>query len=205
MKCKLPVVATALLLLLGNAAHAQKHEFAFTSGGLKVGDRGFDLPRPGFLKFKTGFTYQFNYAQRLIDAKLAALYWEVPVAATPRTRITGTNAVSPRSYSSLFLSTGLKLKLIPGAKFSPYAAAGFGLSRFNTSETAIDGGTNPTQDSSTDGVFYVAGGLDVKVFWKLSVRGEVRDFYSEIPPLNINALRNRQHNTLISAGVVINF
>ena len=199
------VVAAILVSILAVAVPAQKHEFAFTSGGLKVGDRDFELPQPGFLEFKTGFTYQFNYARRLLDAKLAALYWEVPVAVTPRTGVSGTSALSPRSYSSFFLSTGGKLKLIPGAKYAPYAAIGFGLSRFNSSTTAIDGGTNPTQDSSTDGVFYVAGGLDVKVFSILSIRGEVRDFYSEIPPLNINALRNRQHNTLISAGVVLNF
>ena len=195
----------ALLLVFAPTGHAQKHEFAFTSGGLKVGDRDFELPQPGFLEFKTGFTYQFNYARRFLDAKLAALYWEVPVAGTPRTKVTGTNALSPRSYSSFFISTGLKLKLIPGAKYSPYAATGFGLSRFNSSTTTIDESVNPTQDSSTDGVFYIAGGLDVKVFSKLSIRGEVRDFYSEIPPLNINALRNRQHNTLVSAGIVLNF
>ena len=163
MKQKIVLAVIALLILAGSSS-AQKHEFAFTSGGLKVGDRDFELPDPGFLEFKTGFTYQFNYARRLLDAKLAALYWEIPVAATPRTRVTGTNALSPRSYSSFFASTGVKLKLIPGAVVSPYAATGFGLSRFNTSDTAIDGGANPNQNSSTDGVFYIGVGLDVKFF-----------------------------------------
>ena len=82
---------------------------------------------------------------------------------------------------------------------------GVGLSRFNTSSTLTNDQANPNQKSSTDGVFYIGGGLDVKLISKLSLRGEVRDFYSEIPPLNINALRSRQHNALISAGVVINF
>jgi opacity protein-like surface antigen len=199
------LLTLATLILCASSAVAQKHEIAFTSGGLKVGERGFNLPNPGFLKFKTGFTYEINYARRLVDAKLAALYFEVPLAGTPRTRVTGTNALSPRSYSSLFISTGLKLKLIPGAKYSPFAMTGVGISRFNTSTTAINEQTNPNQQSATDGVFYIGGGLDVKLISKLSLRGEVRDFYSEIPPLNINALRTRQHNTLISAGLVINF
>lgn len=199
------LLTMATLTLCANFALAQKHEIAFTSGGLKVGERGFNLPNPGFLKFKTGFTYEINYAQRLLDAKLAALYVEVPLAGTPRTKVTGTNALSPRSYSSLFFATGLKLKLIPGAKYSPFAMTGVGISRFNSSTTAINEQTNPNQQSATDGVFYIGGGLDVKLISKLSLRGEVRDFYSEIPPLNINALRTRQHNTLISAGLVINF
>jgi opacity protein-like surface antigen len=199
------VLMIAMIILCANSSFAQKHEIAFTSGGLKVGERGFNLPNPGFLKFKTGFTYEINYAQRLIDAKLAALYFEVPLAGTPRTKVTGTNALSPRSYSSLFVATGLKLKLIPGAKYSPFVMTGVGISRFNTSTTAINEQANPNQQSETDGVFYIGGGLDVKLISKLSLRGEVRDFYSEVPPLNINALRTRQHNTLVSAGIVINF
>jgi hypothetical protein len=204
MKAKL-LMMVVLILLCAYSTRAQKHEIAFTSGGLKIGEKGFNLPNPGFVKFKTGFTYEINYAQRLVDAKLAALYFELPFAGTPRTKITSTNALSPRSYSSLFFATGLKLKLIPGAKYSPFAMTGVGISRFNTSTTAVNEQPNPSQQSATDGVFYIGGGLDVKLISKLSLRGEVRDFYSEIPPLNINALRNRQHNTLISAGLVINF
>jgi hypothetical protein len=82
---------------------------------------------------------------------------------------------------------------------------GVGLSRFNTSSTLTNDQANPNQKSSTDGVFYVGGGLDVRLISRLRLRGEVRDFYSEIPPLNINALRSRQHNALISAGLVLNF
>jgi opacity protein-like surface antigen len=204
MKAKWLLVM-ALMFLSANLAFAQKHEIAFTSGGLKVGEKGFDLPNPGFVKFKTGFTYEINYAQRLVDAKLAALYFEIPLAGTPRTKVTTTNALAPRSYSSLFVATGLKLKLIPGAKYSPFAMTGVGISRFNSSSTLTGGQANPNQKAATDGVFYIGGGLDVKLISKLSLRGEVRDFYSEIPPLNINALRSRQHNALISAGVVINF
>lgn len=204
MKAKL-FLTISMIIVCATFTFAQKHEIAFTSGGLKVGEKGFNLPNPGFVKFKTGFTYEINYAQRLVDAKLAALYFEIPFAGTPRTKITSTNALSPRSYSSLFFATGLKLKLIPGAKYSPFAMTGVGLSRFNTSTTAINEQANPNQKSATDGVFYIGGGLDVKLISKLSLRGEVRDFYSEIPPLNINALRSRQHNALISAGVVINF
>jgi len=39
----------------------------------------------------------------------------------------------------------------------------------------------------------------------LSIRGEVRDFYSDLPPLNVRALRDRQHNALISGGIVLRF
>src|ERR1044072_9082512 len=112
MRAKL-LLSVVIIMATVSITAAQKHEIAFTSGGLKVGERVFNFPQPGFLKFKTGFTYQFNYAQRIIDAKIASLYWEVPVAVTPKTRVTGTNALSPSTYSSLFFSPGLKVKLFP--------------------------------------------------------------------------------------------
>ncbi|MEW6130477.1 MAG: hypothetical protein AB1757_25810 [Acidobacteriota bacterium] len=204
MKLKF-LLSVAIIIFTATVVNAQKHEIAFTSGGLKVGERGFNLPQPGILKFKTGFTYQFNYAQRLVDAKIASLYWEIPVAVTPKTKVSGTNALSPSSYSSLFISPGLKLKLFPVGKFSPYAALGFNVSRFNQGSRLLNNQPNPNESSETSAGLTIAGGVDIKVISKLSIRGEVRDFYAEVPPLNINALRSRQHNALISAGFVVRF
>jgi opacity protein-like surface antigen len=195
----------AIICLSASAAFAQKHEVAFTSGGLKIGERGFDLPRPGRLRFGTGFTYQFNYARRFFDGKIAALYFELPLAGTPRTKVEALNALSPRSYSSIFFTPGIKLKLLPGLKYSPYVMAGAGFARFNESSTLTNDQPNTEQMSNTDGVFDFGAGIDVRVFSILSIRGEVRDFYSELPPLNVRALRDRQHNALISAGFVLRF
>lgn len=199
------VLVLAIMLLSASAASAQKHEVAFTSGGLKVGERGFDLPQPGRLRFKTGFTYQISYARRLFDGKIAALYFEVPFAGTPRTKVEASNVLSPRSYSSIFFTPGIKLKLLPGLKYSPYAIAGAGIARFNESNTLTNDQPNASQNSNTESVFDFGAGIDVHVFSILSLRGEVRDFYSEMPPLNVRALSDRQHNALISAGFVLRF
>ena len=194
-----------VVLLIGQSAFAQRREVAFTSGGLKIGERGFDLPQPGFLSFGTGFTYEISYAQRLLDARLAALYFEIPLAGTPRTTVKTTNALSPKSYSSIFFTHGIKLKLLPGRKYSPFATMGVGLSHFSESDSTIGNQPNPNQDSGTNAVFAFGFGLDVKVVSILSIRGEVRDFYAELPPLNVRALSDRQHNALISAGIVLRF
>lgn len=204
MKVRL-VLILAMMFLSANSAFAQKHEVAFTSGGLKIGERGFDLPRPGRLRFGTGFTYQFSYARRLFDGKVAALYFELPFAGTPRTKVEASNVFSPRSYSSIFFTPGIKLKLLPGLKYSPYVMAGGGVARFNESSTLTNDQPNANQSSNTDGVFDFGAGIDVRVFSILSIRGEVRDFYSDLPPLNVRALKDRQHNALISAGFVLRF
>lgn len=197
--------ALMVVMLSASASHAQKHEVAFTSGGLKIGERGFDLPSPGFLEFGTGFTYELSYARRLIDAKLAALYFEVPFAGTPRTKVKTTNALSPSSYSSIFFTPGVKLKLLPGKKYSPFALMGFGLAHFSEGDSTINNQPNADRRSNTEAVFDFGFGLDVRVISRLSIRGEVRDFYSDLPPLNVRALGDRQHNALISAGIVLRF
>jgi hypothetical protein len=194
-----------VILLIGQPAFAQRHEVGFTSGGLKIGERGFDLPQPGFLRFGTGFTYEIGYARRILDAKLAALYFELPLAGTPRTKVKTTNVLSPNSYSSVFFTPGLKLKLLPGRKYSPFATMGLGLARFNESDETIGNLPNPNQGSETNGVFAFGFGLDVRVISILSIRGQVRDFYADLPPLNVRALTDRQHNALISAGIVLRF
>jgi opacity protein-like surface antigen len=195
----------ALVAVAAPAGLAQKHEVAFTSGGLKIGERGFDLPRPGFIKFNTGFTYQINYARRLFDARLAALYFEVPFAATPRTKVRTDNVLSPRSYSSVFFTPGIKLKLLPGSKYSPYAMAGVGLAHMRESETRISGDPNTDRATKTETVFNFGFGLDIRLASIVSLRGEVRDYYSELPPLNVRALSDRQHTAFISAGIVLRF
>lgn len=204
MKLRVILILT-VVLLIRQSAFAQRHEVAFTSGGLKVGERGFDLPQPGFLRFSTGFTYEINYAERLFDARLAALYFEIPLAGTPRTKVKTTNALSPNSYSSIFFTPGIKLKLLPRGKYSPFATMGVGLVHFSESAATIANQPNPNQSSETNAVFAFGFGLDVKVVSILSIRGEVRDFYADLPPLNVRALSDRQHNALISAGVVLRF
>ena len=199
------MLVLAAIVLFGESASAQKHEFAFTSGGLKIGERGFDLPQPGFIRFGTGFTYEIGYARRFVDAKLASLYFEVPLAGTPRTKVKTTNALSPDSYSSIFFTPGIKLKFLPGGKYSPFATVGVGVSHTSESDTTVDNQPNPNPNSETSGVFAFGFGQDVKVISRLSIRGEVRDFYTELPPLNVSALSDRQHNALISAGVVLRF
>lgn len=204
MKLRVILIAAAMLLI-GRSAFAQKHEVALTSGVLKIGERGFDLPQPGFLRFSTSFTYEISYAERLFDARVAALYFEIPLAGTPRTKVKTTNALSPDSYSSIFFTPGIKLKLLPRGKYSPFATMGVGLAHFSESGTTVSNQSNPNRSSDTNAVFAFGFGLDVKVVSRLSIRGEVRDFYADLPPLNVRALSDRQHNALISAGVVLRF
>src|SRR5258708_2339993 len=48
-------------------------------------------------------------------------------------------------------------------------------------------------------------GLDVRVTHTLSVRGQVRDFWSGRPDLNLDTDKSRQHNFFVGGGVIWRF
>ena len=204
MKSRLALVV--ILLLSGSqAASAQKYEGAFLGGGLKTGEHGFVLPRPGFFKTGAGLTYQLNFSSRFFNARAAALYFEFPLIVTPTRDLKPSNITLPSSYSSLFFTPGIKLKLLPGLKWSPYGFAGVGVARLTSSDTDTDGLLNVGDRTRVAAAYDFGGGVDARIFPHLSLRGEVRDLYSGTPKLSVTQLNNRQHNYLISAGLVVRF
>jgi hypothetical protein len=67
------------------------------------------------------------------------------------------------------------------------------------------GGPNPDDTGKTTAVFQAGIGLDVKLFSHVSVRGEARDFFSGVPPLNVDIGKSRQHNFFVGGGAVWHF
>ena len=54
-------------------------------------------------------------------------------------------------------------------------------------------------------IFDFGGGLDYKVFRFLGLRGEVRDFLSGNPNLNVALSSSTQHNVVASGGISVWF
>ena len=66
-------------------------------------------------------------------------------------------------------------------------------------------GTRPGTLSIPEPQPKVGVGLDVNLLPILSVRGEMRDFYSGAPQLNVDSGKSRQHNYFVGGGVVMHF
>lgn len=186
-----------LAFCLTRPAAAQKNELALTLGGY--------FPVNSAVDAGNAFAIQGSYARRVASVPLISLYLELPVAGTfdstvPLSSIQ--NAISPGNYSAIFFAPGLKLKLAPGFPVSPFFVAGGGFARFtkNAQLTASSG-----EQTTTVGVFDVGGGLDMKVAPWVSLRAEVRDFYSGSPRLTLSTLDQRQHNLVATAGLVLRF
>jgi hypothetical protein len=178
-----------LVFALSGAALAQKNELAITAGGyFPVGIDGVG----------SGGAVEGNFAHRVLNAEIAAAYVEVPVVFG--FNVSQASLLGQGKYSSFFLTPALKLKIVPGFFISPWLSLGGGLARYDATQF-----TSGTQSVSNHAVLQVGGGLDVKVFPHVSLRGELRDFYSGIPALTFVPTIARQHNILAAGGIVLRF
>src|ERR1043166_5886434 len=120
MKLKL-IGMVAALLLCAAPASAQQAELGLTVGALKTGG-GNLATSSSDPSTHTGnsFALQADLSVRTFTVGLASLYFDFPLAVTPKTNIITSNALTVRSYSSLYFTPGIKLKLLPLGKVSPY-------------------------------------------------------------------------------------
>ena len=198
MKLGRIAIVVMLLACCGSAA-AQQQELGLTIGAKKTSVSS-TVPTDT----STSFVFQADYSFRVFHAGVAALYLNFPLAVAPKTDISSLNLLSVRSYSSLFFTPGVKLKLLPLAKASPYLVAGVGFSRRNPSDQLING--QPSNEGvKTDPAVSFGGGLDVKVGHFVSVRGEIRDYNTVAPAFTLTLFENRQNDVLFTGGIVLRF
>jgi opacity protein-like surface antigen len=206
MKAK-AVALLAGMVFLCSTVQAQKQELGLQVGMMKStldSNYGFGLDTFN-VTADSSFAFQIDYAYRLVDVRVAALYLDVPLAAAPKSKFNTANAFFLRSYSSLFFTPGLKVKLLPGAPISPYVVAGVGISRLSPSDNRINGNPNEGDNPQTDDAFSFGGGLDIKANKFLSLRGEVRDFRTGTPQFRTNLFEKRQHSIFVTGGMVLRF
>ncbi len=193
------VLIVLFLAALAVPVSAQKTELAIGVGGY------FPINLTGV---GNAVAIEGTVARRIASVPLISAYIEVPVVGSLNSTVTSVGLTSSTSYSALFIAPGIKIKLAPGFFVSPWFAAGGGLAHFSPSSGLKAAGGQ----SKNTGVFDVGGGLDIKVAPYVSLRGEVRDFYSGgigftslvgFSPLT--GFNEKQHNIVTTAGLVLRF
>ena len=183
----------AVLCLLGAvvAAPAQKNDIALTAGGY------FNVSSP--LSLGVAPVLEGTFAHRIASVPLLGLYAELPVAGSFSSDIPTISGLSVvRSYTSLFITPGLRLRLAPSFPLSPYVSAGLGLAHFN--RQLFTGPSSSDNSLALD----IGGGLDLKILPVVGLRAEVRDFNSGGIGLETLTL-GRQNNVFVTAGITVRF
>src|SRR5579863_8128794 len=209
---RLCISVLLLVTTLGASAVAQdeKNEVGGMLGRIFISDQGITGAtyfNPTIHSGK-GLTFDVEYARRFIVAPIYSLSGEVLFAYNPKEDLnagTTGNAVVPTNYKELFITPAARVNLFPTTAVSPWVSLGAGFGHFSEGSQLDYSGINPGK-STTSGVVQGGIGLDVKVWKRLSIRGEVRDFWSGVPDFPLAPTgKTRQHNFFVGGGAFWRF
>lgn len=195
-------------------AIAQKADAAFVFGGSIVSDTTATFTVPLF-PFNNGVKIQSDHhiflegalGVRVLNAHAVALYAELPVAGIPSQKVSifssGITSVpiNTDKMGSVFITPGIRVKLLPDAPISPWASVGGGWGRYS-----LDSGSTENKAALQYG-----GGLDFKTGLPLlGFRGEIRDFVTGDPHFGFPSIFTvssglHHHNILVGGGIVLRF
>ena len=184
--------------------HLQSQELTFSLGGISGQTRTLRGSPTGTAQIAADRTLGVNYGHHLVGTRVAALYGEIEFVAIPNRGVTSATAVVAQNYASLYVTPGVRLKLFPRRRFSPWGAIGGGYALYQESNQLSDG-QNTTNKFLNRGVFDYGGGVDYRLFRLIGLRGEVRDFLSGNPNLNARPTLSTQHNVVASGGIILRF
>ena len=197
------------LLFVSSFALAQKADVAVVVGGSFVSDTKETLLTPSPTLFDTVKTDHHLFVEgalgvRLLNAHVASLSLEVPVAGMSSQKITlaSTPGTVADNLSTVFITPGLRLKVLPVSPISPWVSVGGGWARYS-----LDSGAKTNK-----GAIQYGGGLDFKTGLPLlGFRAEVRDFVTGDPNFGVgsviagNTSGLHHHNILVGGGIVLRF
>ena len=195
------------VLCASTCALAQKADVAFVIGGSFVSDtqKTFLVPSTSLtstVKTDHHVFYEAAIAVRMLNAEVASLHLELPIAGIPSQSLKFANVpnITVNDFSTLFITPGLRLKLLPVAPISPWVSFGGGWARY-----AISGNSN------NKGAIQYGGGLDFKLAPVIGLRAEVRDFVTGDPNFGLTSVLTgndsglHHHNILVGGGIVLRF
>jgi hypothetical protein len=176
-----------IVLLLSSVSYAQKVDLAVLGGGQISFNPNSNVG--------TGAVIQGNAGVRFFKAPLIALYAEVPITASFDINSGLPASVAARDFRTLFVTPGVRLKFAPISPVSPFFTAGAGWARYTPEGSG---------DANTTNVFQFGAGTDFKIAPFVSLRTEVRDYYTGAPNIAVG-FTERQHNVTAMGGLVVRF
>jgi|SRR5580658_1013749 hypothetical protein len=205
-------VLAVTMSILGVRASAQdeKNELTGIIGRIFISDQGIhgpDAPQVNpFVRSGKGLTFEVNYARQLLGTPVYAVSGEVPAVFNLDEDLGSGAAVVPTGYKQIFVTPSVRVNLFPATAVSPWVSIGGGFAHFSEdSQLIYQGGPNPGTSTSS-GVLQGGLGLDVRVYHRFSIRGQVRDFWSGTPDLPLaDTGKTRQHNYFVGGGVIWRF
>jgi hypothetical protein len=204
------LLSVATVLAVSAVAQDEKNEIGGVIGRTFISDQGIQNATyfDPIIHSGKGLTFAGEYARR---------FWVTPIYSISAEGLVVFNtdldlnageyghSVVPSDLKKLFVTPAARLNLFPTTAVSPWLSFGAGFGHIMQNDQLIYGGTNPGK-STTSAVIEAGVGLDVKVWRKLSIRFEARDFWAGQPDFPLAPTgETRQHNYFVSGGAFWRF
>jgi len=182
----------------------RKNEFGFSIGGELIPDNSTQATPAAPINFSSSVAFQLHYAHRLKEGKNLALYFEVPAVAAPSHVVESNDVATPVNLATFFVTPSFRVNFKPASRLSPWLSFGGGYGLYEGSEGLRNLAVNPDRFTNTATLQWGAGvdyKTKLKVLFPISLRGEIRDFYT-LDTLNFNTSvsNNSQHNVVAGGG-----
>jgi hypothetical protein len=197
-----------VVLFATTCALAQKADVAFVLGGsfpsnTNVVILGPVAPLPATFRTDSHLFLQGTLGVRMVDAKAFSLLLEAPVVGVTSQNLNTLVGVFSftNKLSTVFITPGLRLKLLPAELASPWVSFGGGWAHYS-----VDGG-----HKTNKGAVEYGFGLDFKTGLPLlGFRVELRDFVTGEPNFGLQTVVSGEgglhhHNFMAGGGVVLRF
>jgi len=209
---RLSVALLLVFITLAAAAVAQdeKNELGGVLGRTFISDQGIKNATyfDPIIHTGKGLTFNVEYARRFLVTPVFSISGEVVAMVNHDVDVNAgeyLHSVVPTDYRELFVTPAARVNLFPTTAVSPWVSLGAGFGHISQGNELVYGGTNPGK-STTSAVIEAGFGLDVKVWKRLSIRGEVRDFWSGEPDFPLAPTgKTRQHNFFVGGGAFWRF
>ena len=204
---QLYIIMTLFLLSVAGWGQSEtKNDLGLLLGGGFVSQRTTAAGEP--INFGASVAFSADYA-RSIKSGNTSLAIEFPFVAEPSNSVSSRNPQSIVSLATIFVVPSLRVKFAANGAISPWVSGGFGYGISEGSEFFGNGQRNTSRYHST-GAAQFGAGVDVrtpiKILFPISLRGEVRDYYSVSNPTFGTAVQGGgQHNVVVSGGMVLSF
>jgi len=204
------MLAVATIFAVSASAQDEKNEVGGILGRTFTSDQGISGATyfDPVIHTGKGLTVEGEYARRFlvtpvysVSAEGLFVYnWDVDLNAGQY----GFSVV-PSDLKKMFVTPAARVNLFPTTAVSPWISFGAGFGHISENTQLIYGGVNPGK-SKTSAVIEAGFGLDVKVWRKLSIRMDVRDFWAGEPDFPLAPTgKTRQHNFFVGGGAFWRF
>jgi hypothetical protein len=204
-------ILTVVTMLAASAvAQDEKNEIGGIIGRTFISDQGIKsgvYPNTN-IAFGKGLSFEGEYARHFLVTEVYSISAEALIMYNHDVDLNGGAygfSVVPTDYKELFVTPAVRFNLFPTTAVSPWVSVGAGFGHISQGSMLDYGGVNPGK-STTSAAIEGGLGLDVKVWKTISIRGEVRDFWSGEPDFPLAPTgKTRQHNFFVGGGAFWRF